>query len=208
MSSEQGIARRALRDERAALRNRIAASPTDVSARTTLAESYRAEGYLDQAGRWGLLVPGGSTENERRLFARVVSRTGESTLARVRRLLLVPEDSPMDEFDPDGLLPGFAEILREETAAVRVTGPRRITPRADAGETALLFVVILVLGFAIEGVITFVSLLFGADLDTLWTVGLTVGGLTAAGLVAGAAYVVVQAVRRARTAARLPHRAS
>lgn len=207
MSSDQGMARRALRDERAALRTRIATSPTDASARTELAESYRAEGYLDQAGRWGLLVAGGSTENERRLFARVVSRTGQSTLERVRHLLLVPEGTPMNEFDPEGLLSEFAEILHEETAAVGLPGPRRTVPPPDAGDTALLFVVILVLGFAIEGVITFVSLLFGADLDTLWTVGLTVGGVTAAGMVAGAAYVVAQVVRRARTDVELPRRA-
>lgn len=200
MSSDQGEARRALREVRASLRAHIRKSPTDLSARAQLAESYRSEGYLDQAGRWGLLVAGGSTENERQLFARVVTRTGESTPERVRHLLLVPEGRPIGEFDPDGLFADFSTTLHGESLVSRDLPLRQKETQFDAGEIALMFVVILILGCAIEGIIVFASLLIGTDLATLRTVGLTMGGVTAAGILAGVAYFVVQGVRWARAA--------
>jgi hypothetical protein len=55
------------------LRSRVEAHPAELAARRILAEWYRDDGTHDQAGRWGIVLPGWTTTYERdrtaRLFA-------------------------------------------------------------------------------------------------------------------------------------------
>lgn len=113
MGAEQRAEWRELRRERERLRARLVRKPLDLAVRSELAESYRADDHLDQAGRWGLLVPDGTTELERRLFARSVARTGDATRERVQRLILLPEGHLGVE---EQALVAFEQLLEEERA--------------------------------------------------------------------------------------------
>ncbi len=44
--------------------------PASITARRLLAELYRADGYLDEAGRWGYLLEDGATAEERAAYER------------------------------------------------------------------------------------------------------------------------------------------
>lgn len=154
MEIEVERARFRLREERWELRARIGADPGDVETRRLLAESYRATGHLDQAGRWGLLVPGWTTAEERQLFARMVTRTGSPTAARVRRLLLLPTGSSIADHDPEGLYAGFPELLERELAE----------PEGESGTrwfaAAMVFLVVTIICLFLSGpVLAFVSIL-------------------------------------------------
>lgn len=115
MGAEQRAEWRELRRERERLRARLVRVPLDLAVRAELAASYRADDHLEQAGRWGLLVPDGTTDLERRLFARSVVRTGDSTGERVRRLILLPEDHVGAEAQA---LVAFEQLLMEERIAL------------------------------------------------------------------------------------------
>lgn len=49
---------------------------TDAAARRELAETYRRMGNPDQAGRWGILVPGWTSEREQDRLARLLAAAG------------------------------------------------------------------------------------------------------------------------------------
>jgi hypothetical protein len=70
------------------LRERVTVEPESTEARRALADLYRELGHPDQAGRWGLLVPGYTTETERLLFARMIV-AGRASSSRVSDLLKV-----------------------------------------------------------------------------------------------------------------------
>ncbi|PPH44033.1 hypothetical protein C5D09_14345 [Rathayibacter sp. AY1C9] len=116
MDRAEADERRRLRARRSELRSRIDADPLALEARQLLAQTYRDEGYDDQAGRWGVLVPGWTTARERRLFVAVMERTGASTEERLRRLLALPPESPLDLGDLGELIADFeaeqAEVER------------------------------------------------------------------------------------------------
>ena len=69
---------RAARDEAAGdfalarhrLKNYLHDRSDDLVARRALAALYRIDGYPDEAGRWGYLLPDGATERERQAFER------------------------------------------------------------------------------------------------------------------------------------------
>jgi hypothetical protein len=103
-----------MRIERSRLRQHLHHHPADREARAALAANHRTAGHPDQAGRWGLLVPGCSTPAERRAFAAWVARTGEIDRARVLRLLFVPRRAYSRELDPGDELGGIEQMLAQE----------------------------------------------------------------------------------------------
>lgn len=111
VGAEERAVWRAAREYRSRLKAQLDVDPLDMAVRAELAASYRADDHLDQAGRWGLLVADGNTDLERRLFARTVVRTGESTIGRVRRLILLPEELLSAGEAP---LLSFEQLLIEE----------------------------------------------------------------------------------------------
>ncbi|KIU03066.1 hypothetical protein SZ60_07320 [Frigoribacterium sp. MEB024] len=74
-------------------------------------------GQLDQAGRWGLLVPGLATSAEKQAFAVWMARTqepGEPEHDRLLRLLFVPRTFSALVIDPaDAILQFEAQLQRE-----------------------------------------------------------------------------------------------
>jgi len=110
--------RTAARAARGRLRQRLHREPGDLAAREELARLHRAAGQPDQAGRWGLLVPGLATAAEKQAFAVWTARTAEpggSDHDRLLRLLFVPRTFTAAEVDPAGALPEFEVLLRRET---------------------------------------------------------------------------------------------
>lgn len=198
MEIEVERARFRLREERWELRARIGADPSAVEARRMLAESYRSTGHLDQAGRWGLLVPGWTTAEERQLFARMVTRTGSPTVGRVRRLLLLPNGSSIADFDPEGLYDGFPELLERELAE----------PEAESGTrwfaAAMVFLVVTAICLILAGpVLAFISILpveEGVLRDAIRVASYVVGLAFVMELIChGIDFVIIRRRRRIRT---------
>lgn len=85
-----------IEEARVLLRTLAEQAPRDLVVRMALADFARAEGHVDQAARWGIVIDGYTTAHERRVFWRVL--TGITTLGRVRTYLhLAPgTDLPRD----------------------------------------------------------------------------------------------------------------
>jgi hypothetical protein len=85
----------------ALLKSRLRAHPEELDVRRELAEAYRALGHADQAGRFGLLVPGWSSQAEHDAFihAFITPEIGEM---RVEQLVVLPRKAA---------LPGGVEAL-------------------------------------------------------------------------------------------------
>lgn len=58
------------RQARQRLKSHLVSKPASMEARRLLAELYRADGYPDEAGRWGYLLADGATANERAAYER------------------------------------------------------------------------------------------------------------------------------------------
>lgn len=85
-----------IEEARVLLRALAEQAPRDLVVRMALADFARAEGHVDQAVRWGIVIDGYTTAHERRVFWRVL--IGITTLDRVRTYLrLAPgTDLPRD----------------------------------------------------------------------------------------------------------------
>jgi hypothetical protein len=55
---------------RVRLKGYLVNKPASMTARRLLADVYRADGYWDEAGRWGYLLEGGATPKERAAYER------------------------------------------------------------------------------------------------------------------------------------------
>jgi len=193
-------------EARSRLRQRIHRDPGDTAARAELAPLHRDAGHADQAGRWGLLVPGWTTPAERRAFAVWVVRSGRDDRSQVLRLLSIPSstsESP-GPLDPDGSRLGFALLLEEERERHR----RATTtdPLEWLVATPLLIVPALAAGVLVGSVFSVVTLASGGPHDdpgqpawfpSSWAeIGIDIGLLTLAGWAfAMVASVVVLATR-------------
>jgi hypothetical protein len=85
----------------ALLKSRLRAHPEELDVRRELAEAYRALGHADQAGRFGLLVPGWSSQVEQDAFIHAFI-TPEIAEMRVEQLVIMPHKAS---------LPGGIEAL-------------------------------------------------------------------------------------------------
>jgi hypothetical protein len=83
------------------LKSRLRAHPEELDVRRELAEAYRGLGHADQAGRFGLLIPGWSSQVEQEAFihAFIAPEIGEM---RVEQLVILPRGAA---------LPGGIEAL-------------------------------------------------------------------------------------------------
>ncbi|OUE24567.1 DUF6584 family protein [Clavibacter michiganensis] len=164
------------------LRTRVERNPTELEARRILAEWYRDDGTHDQAGRWGIVLPGWTTTYERdrtaRLFAASYPVGGD-----VRAFLHLPA----------GPMPPDAELLVARIPVQRELLGRRAHPPdpgppvvpsgpLDGYAPVLGGIAALVL-LVIVGV-TFVGVL----------VGVPMGGFTRVATIGGVAILVVAIV--------------
>ena len=74
-----------IEEARVLLRALAEQAPRDLMVRMALTDFARAEGHVDQAARWGIVIDGYTTAHERRVFWRVL--TGITTLNRLRTYL-------------------------------------------------------------------------------------------------------------------------
>jgi len=73
------------------LKTRLVAHPEELDVRRELAEMYRTLGHADQAGRWGMVLPGWTSKREVAAFGRAYGIPGVSR-ERVRELLALPPE--------------------------------------------------------------------------------------------------------------------
>jgi hypothetical protein len=166
------------------LRTRVERNPTELQARRILAEWYRDDGTHDQAGRWGIVLPGWTTTYERdrtaRLFAASYPVGGD-----VRAFLHLPA----------GPMPADAQLLAARIPVQRELLGRRAHPPTPGalpgppgpldGYAPVLGVIAFVLFLADVGV-TFVGSLLGWSMaDVTRWVSLGVVVLAAAAIVLG-----------------------
>ncbi|WP_314101879.1 DUF6584 family protein [uncultured Frigoribacterium sp.] len=204
--SESAGSARASKEARSRLRQRIHRDPGDTAARAELAQLHRDAGHADQAGRWGLLVPGWTTPAERRALAVWIVRSGRHDRSQVLRLLSIPSsrsETP-GALDPAGARLQLLFLVEEEL--VRLRKETSTHPVVWLRETPLLVVPAVLIGAAVGSVFSGITLAFGGPHDEpaqptwfpsswaeIWT---DVGLLTLAGWVlAMAASVVVLATR-------------
>ncbi|MFT2690696.1 hypothetical protein [Clavibacter zhangzhiyongii] len=112
-----------------------ARGPRDGDARLALAELYRELIAPDQAGRWGIGVPGWTTEVERDRLARMIAHSGIGD-HEIPAFLALPPDAALPE-ELAALAPAIADhrahfadparmTRRERKAArYRLPGPHR-----------------------------------------------------------------------------------
>lgn len=176
------------------LRSRVEAHPAELAARRLLAEWYRDDGTHDQAGRWGVALPGWTTTYERdraaRLFAASYPVGGD-----VRAFLHLPA----------GPMPEDARLLAERIPVQRellsrrahppTPGPLPVPPGPLDGYGPVVGIVAFVL-FLVDVGLTFVGVLLGWPMGgvTRW-VSLGVVVLAAAAVVLGLLNALLTAMR-------------
>jgi len=78
------------------LRDRVREEPCDAVARLLLASWYREVRAPDQAGRWGIALPGWTTARERELLARLIASSGVRDEHLGRFLALPAGERPVE----------------------------------------------------------------------------------------------------------------
>jgi hypothetical protein len=150
------------------LRSRVEAHPAELAARRILAEWYRDDGTHDQAGRWGIVLPGWTTTYERdrtaRLFAASYPVGGD-----VRAFLHLPA----------GPMPADAQLLAARIPVQRELLSRRVSPPTPGplpgpagpldGYASVLGIIAVVL-LLVDVVVTVVGVLLGWSMSgvTRW----------------------------------------
>ncbi|KDP91112.1 hypothetical protein W824_07450 [Clavibacter cf. michiganensis LMG 26808] len=86
------------RDAIVELRARVRKEPGDAVARLLLASWYREVRAPDQAGRWGIALPGWTAPRERELLARLIASSGVPD-DRLGRFLALPAGERPAELD-------------------------------------------------------------------------------------------------------------
>jgi hypothetical protein len=154
----------AMRVERSRLRQHLHHHPADREARAALAANHRAAGHADQAGRWGLLVPGASTSAERQAFARWAVRTGATDRGRLLKILFVPRRRWLTELDSTGEVVEFEHLVEREGRRLM----RGTTTVADDAFGTLMLAVPTALAGVLVGVdASVVAAFFGGPSDEL-----------------------------------------
>ncbi|QOD44285.1 DUF6584 family protein [Clavibacter zhangzhiyongii] len=166
------------------LRSRVEAHPTERSARRLLAEWYRDDGTHDQAGRWGIVLPGWTTTYERdraaRLFAASYPVGGD-----VRAFLHLPAGPvPEDARLLAARIPVQRELLSRR-AQPPMPPPLPAPPGPLDGYAPVVGIIAFVL-FLVDVALTFGGTLLGWPMAavTRW-VSLGVVVLAAAAVVLG-----------------------
>lgn len=126
-------------DALASLRTRVRAAPAALDVRLALVDRYRELGAPDQAGRWGLAVPGLTTPEEQDRAARLFAASGvdESELAT---FMALPEGSALLA-EVVALLPEvdrYREVFQQKAFGRRQDELRSEDPLGDAMEGVLI----------------------------------------------------------------------
>jgi hypothetical protein len=204
----------------ALLKEHLRDDPHDTGARLALAELYRELIAPDQAGRWGIAVPGWTTEVERDRLARMIAHAGIED-REIPGFLALPADAIEDpeRGEVAALLPEveryrahFADPARttrweRKAARTRAGLPHHPAPRApDVAEhvsEALWWIsgVVLLLGI----VVVWMGALLDAPVTALarWTGVLTLAVLAVACVVRAVTLRVVDRDRRGWEATRV-----
>ncbi|PPF59894.1 hypothetical protein C5C13_05565 [Clavibacter michiganensis] len=176
------------------LRTRVERNPTELEARRILAEWYRDDGTHDQAGRWGIVLPGWTTTYERDRTARLFAASypvGGDVLAFLHL--------------PAGPIPEDARLLAARIPVQRELLSRRADPPTPGqlpgppgplDGYALVVGIVAVVLLLVDIAVTVVGALLGASTSgfTRW--------VTAGVLVLAVAAVVLAWVNARRTPAR------
>ena len=170
------------REELGALKSRLAADPTDESARDELVTWYRRNGDVDQAGRFAIAVEGLATEHEVRAYAVMLRGLGADD-RRMRALSRLPDD------------PATAERVRQELDAASAPSRTRVLD-AVAWVAWIVFVFVLV----VTVIATFVLALRGDPQVHDAAVTMSVITLFALALACGVSAIAL-AIERMRIAA-------
>lgn len=102
----------------ASLRTRVRAAPAALDVRLALVERYRELGAPDQAGRWGLAVPGLTTPEEQDRAARLFAASGVDA-SELAMFLVLPEGTAMPA-EAAALLPEidrYREVFQQKAYA-------------------------------------------------------------------------------------------
>lgn len=117
--AEDAAARGDLRAAITGLKAAIEFDPRAEEPRLALARVYRAAGYPDQAGRWGLQTEGWTTVAERNAFGRSLGIRRNDPRPRIRELLILPLDQDLTD-DAERIVSGHRARERRPVAhAVR-----------------------------------------------------------------------------------------
>ncbi|RII91381.1 DUF6584 family protein [Clavibacter californiensis] len=176
------------------LRTRVERNPTELEARRILAEWYRDDGTHDQAGRWGIVLPGWTTTYERDRTARLFAASypvGGDVLAFLHL--------------PAGPIPEDARLLAARIPVQRELLSRRADPPTPGqlpgppgplDGYALVVGIVAVVLLLVDIAVTVVGALLGASTSgfTRW--------VTAGVLVLAVAAVLLAWVNARRTPAR------
>lgn len=139
------------------LRPKAAGENAPFDNRRALAELYREMGCPDQAGRWGIILDGWTTEFEQDRLARLLAANGVSKRS-ARSFLAVP--SQVRE------LPALNALLEQQVPAYRerfraaAAGPA-MSPSDRAGGVAVALGVMAALSAVAGLVLVFIVALFG-----------------------------------------------
>lgn len=141
------------------LKERVRRRPVERTARQALAEHYRAMGAPDQAGRWGIAVPGWTTATERDRLARMLAASGVG-VEDVNRFLELPVDERPGE---------LAEVLASaETYRTRFAEAIRTrfepTPTDRWQDAAGILWIVAIGIFVIDLLVIWVGTLLGSTM--------------------------------------------
>lgn len=112
------------------LKSYLVDRPGSTEARRLLTEAYRADGYLDEAGRWGYLDPDGATEQERAAYERACAHRRGPDYAAIctRNGLHWPPGTPA----PAPYATERLALLDTQAAAAQEAWEAKINPAAAA----------------------------------------------------------------------------
>jgi hypothetical protein len=153
----------------AILKTRLHGHRDELDVRQELAEAYRKLGHPDQAGRWGLLVPGWSSDEERDAFIRAFITPGIAE-RRVEQLVAMPRDAA---------LPGGFEALVKPTGRFyRLFRPFGEDMEATARVMGVGVVIVAAVTMAITTTVAFIG---GEDARFIARAGTTVTAIPVIG---------------------------
>ncbi|WP_435080286.1 tetratricopeptide repeat protein [Clavibacter michiganensis] len=168
----------------ALLKDHLREDPRDAPARLALAGLYRELIAPDQAGRWGIGVPGWTTEVERDRLARMIAHSGIGD-HEIPAFLALPPDTALPE-ELAALAPAIADhrahfadparMTRRERKAARYRLPG---PHPHVVEDMARELSVAVAEEGLKAVGWILGVVFGLGLLAVWVVAL-VGGPAAA----------------------------
>lgn len=132
--------------------------------RRALAELYRELGYHDQAGRWGIVLDGWTTDMERDRLARLLAGRDPSPRA-VREFLSIPPGTATLALDAlvRDRVPGYREQFEAKAARRLEQSPPPSAPAERAGDIGFGLGVVAALAAILGMAVVFVIALLGGE---------------------------------------------